>query len=98
MVGKSANTAQIIDTTGRFEVDSWFYTPTTIRLVRDDVTQWEFDGTVPNGFQFQAAEVARQIAAGQTESPVMSWDDTRDIMTLMDGIRAQIGVVFPNER
>lgn len=97
MVGKSANTAQIIGTTGRFEVDGWFYTPTTIRLVRDDVTQWEFDGRVENGFQFQAAEVARQIAAGATESPVMTWEDTREIMTLMDHIRAQIGVVFPNE-
>lgn len=98
MVGKSANTAQIIGTTGRIEVDSWFYTPTTIRLVRDDVTQWEFDGSAPNGFQFQAAEVARQIAAGATESPVMTWEDTREIMALMDQIRAQIGVVFPNER
>ena len=98
MVGKSANTAQIIGTTGRFEVDSWFYTPTTIRLVRDDVTQWEFDGHVDNGFQFEAAEVARGIAAGLTESPVMTWQDTRDIMHLLDEVRAQIGEVFPNER
>lgn len=98
MVGKSANTAQIIGTTGRFEVDSWFYVPTKIRLVRDDVTHWEFDGTVENGFQFQAAEVARQITAGQTESPVMSWDDTREIAALLDDARAQVGVIFPNER
>lgn len=98
MVGKSANTAQIIGTTGRFEVDGWFYTPTTIRLVRDDVTQWEFDGHVDNGFQFQAAEVARCIADGLTESPIMTWQDTREVMALMDGIRSQIGVVFPNER
>jgi len=98
MVGKSANTAQIIGTTGRFEVDGWFYTPTKIRLVRDDVMEWEFDGTVPNGFQFQAAEVARCIAAGLTESPIKTWEDTREVMAILDKVRAQIGVVYPNEK
>ena len=97
MVAKSANTAQIIGTTGRFEVDGWFYTPTTIRLVRDDVTEWEFDGRVDNGFQFQAAEVARCIADGLSESPIKTWQDTREVMALLDKIRAQIGVVYPNE-
>ena len=98
MVAKSANTAQIIGTTGRFEVDGWFYTPTTIRLVRDDVTEWEFDGRVDNGFQFQAAEVARCIAAGVSESPIKTWEDTREVMAILDKIRAQIGVVYPNEK
>lgn len=98
MVSKSANTAQVIGTTGRIEIDGWFYTPTTLRVVRDDVTVREYDGRVENGFQFQAAEVARQIGAGATESPIMTWEDTREVMALMDEIRAQIGVVFPNEK
>lgn len=98
MVSKSANTAQVIGTTGRIEIDGWFYTPTTMRVVRDDVTVREFDGRVANGFQFQAAEVARCIAAGLTESATMAWRDTREVMALMDGIRNQIGLVYPNER
>ncbi len=98
MVSKSANTAQIIGTKGRIEVDGWFYTPTTIRVVKDDVTIREFDGRVDNGFQFQAAEVARGIAAGLTESPIMPWKATREVMALMDLIRSQIGVRYPNEQ
>ena len=98
MVSKSANTAQVIGTTGRVEIDGWFYTPTTLRVVRDDVTVREFDGRVENGFQFQAAEVARCIDAGLTESPIMTWQDTRDVMRLLDEVRAQIGLVYPNER
>lgn len=98
MVSKSANTAQVIGTTGRVEIDGWFYTPTTLRVVRDDVAVREFDGRVDNGFQFQAAEVARCIDAGLTESPIMTWQDTRDVMRLLDEVRAQIGLVYPNER
>ena len=98
MVSKSANTAQIIGTKGRIEVDGWFYTPTTIRVVKDDVTIREFDGRVDNGFQFQAAEGGRGIAAGLTESPIMPWKATREVMALMDVVRAQIGLRYPNEQ
>lgn len=98
MVSKSANTAQVIGTAGRVEIDGWFYTPTTLRVVRDDVTVREFDGRVPNGFQYQAAEVARCVDAGLKESPIMTWQDTRDVMRLLDEVRAQIGVVYPDER
>ncbi|MCB2413124.1 Gfo/Idh/MocA family oxidoreductase [Demequina sp. TTPB684] len=98
MVSKSANTAQIIGTKGRIEVDGWFYVPTTIRVVKDDVTIREFDGRVDNGFQFQAAEVARGIAAGLTESPIMPWKATREVMALMDLVRGQIGLRYPNEQ
>jgi len=98
MVGKSANIAQVVGTTGRVHIDGWFYTPTSMQVVRDDVVVREFDGRVDNGFQFQAAEVARCIAEGLTQSPVMSWQDTRDVMQLLDGVRERIGVVYPNEK
>lgn len=98
MVSKSANNALIAGTKGFIEVKGWFYTPTSFTVTLLDGGSRTFDGTVDNGFQFQAAEAARCITAGLTESPVMSWTDTREILALMDGIRAQIGLAYPNER
>ncbi|WP_284327848.1 hypothetical protein [Demequina litorisediminis] len=59
---------------------------------------WTYDGDAPNGFQFEAAEVARGVAAGLTESPLHTLEHSLEIMRIMDEVRAQIGVVYPNER
>lgn len=56
--------------------------------------------TVPyegNGYQFQALEVMRCLREGLLESPVMPLDETLQIMQTMDAIRAQWGLVYPNE-
>lgn len=57
----------------------------------------EWDGSVPNGFQFEAAEVARCVAAGRRESERMTWDSSRAVMAVMDEARRQVGVVYPGE-
>ena len=49
------------------------------------------------GLQYEAAEVARRVAAGERESPRMSWRSTLEVMHTMDEIRAQIGVAYPGE-
>ncbi|MDR0417374.1 MAG: hypothetical protein LBH76_08725, partial [Propionibacteriaceae bacterium] len=47
------------------------------------------------GFQYEAAEVARQVAAGALESPTMPWQATLDVLKIMDEVRRQLGVRFP---
>lgn len=42
-----------------------------------------------NGYQFQFDEVARCLAEGRTESPIMPLDDTLAVMRTMDRLRAQ---------
>ncbi len=93
----SGNTARIVGTEGRLEFEGNFYTPTVVRLVKGDDVVAEYDARVDNGFQFQAAEVARCVATGVTESPLMTWQDSREVMAIMDEVRSQIGLVYPNE-
>ncbi|PPF41925.1 oxidoreductase [Pseudoclavibacter sp. AY1F1] len=57
----------------------------------------EWDATVPGGFQFEAAEFARLLASGATQSAVMPWQATVEIMEILDQARAAIGVVYPGE-
>ena len=89
--------AMIAGTEGRIEIEDTFYAPTRWRLTRKDGTVWEYDGRVPNGFQYEAAAVARGIASGATESAELPLSETLSIMEALDEIRAQIGETYPGE-
>lgn len=97
MLAKTAVVASITGTQGRIDIDGMFYNPNTFTLTRNDGTSWTYDGRCENGFQFQAAEVARLVSEGKTESPRQTLDDSIAVMRIMDEVRAQVGVVYPNE-
>jgi len=52
---------------------------------------------VGNGYNYEADEVARCIAAGKTESDVMPLDETLSLAKTMDAMRAQWGLKYPME-
>ena len=89
--------AAISGTEGRIEVEGRFYGPASFTVTRRDGDAWTFSHPLAKGLQYEAAEVARRVAAGETESPRMSWRGTLEVMHTMDEIRAQIGVSYPGE-
>ncbi len=93
------NRACIVGTLGRIEVDRTWYSPTGFRVHDNDNTVIEsFDGAVAGrGMQFQADEAERLIGAGLIASPLMPPQQSVEIMGLLDGIRAQIGLRYPGE-
>lgn len=97
--GAGANTAQIVGTEARIEIDRVWYTPTSFRVVSPDGDVLEeFDGTVDGrGMQFQAEAAERFVAAGALSSDVLPIDETVAIMGVLDEVRRQIGVVYPGE-
>jgi predicted dehydrogenase len=94
---KTPTTAAISGTEGTITVEGSFYAPTSFRVQRRDGRAWTFEQPVEHGLQYEAAEVARRVAEGATESPRMTWADTLGVMRTMDEIRAQVGVVYPGE-
>lgn len=50
-----------------------------------------------NGYNYEAAEVARCVREGRLESQTMPLDESCVIMGVMDAIRAQWGLVYPCE-
>ena len=52
---------------------------------------------VANGYNYEAAEVANCVRAGQLESAIMPLDESLSIMQTMDAIRAQWGMKYPME-
>ena len=51
-----------------------------------------------NGFEEQIIEVCECIKNSKTESETMPVDKSIEILKQMDEIRAQVGVIYPNER
>ncbi|MBB2924752.1 Gfo/Idh/MocA family protein [Cellulomonas cellasea] len=94
---KTPTTAAISGTEGFIHVASNFYGPSSFRVQRRDGRVWTFEQPGKKGLQYEAAEVARRIAAGDTQSPLMTWDHTVEVMRTLDAVRAQVGVVYPGE-
>lgn len=93
--GASRNAASITGTDGRIDLPVEFYMPREFTLNRPgraaETFQFPFEGI---GYQFEAAEVQRCLLAGELESPLMTHATTLEIMTLLDTIRDEIGVVY----
>jgi predicted dehydrogenase len=89
--------AHLSGTEGHVQVEGSFYAPTSFTVTRNDGARWSFERPAKQGLQYEAAEVARRVAAGETESPRMTWQGTLDVMRTMDEVRRQIGVTYPGE-
>jgi len=63
----------------------------------NDGSRWTYDRPAVKGLQYEAAEVARCVAEGRTESERMTWQGTIDVLETMDEVRRQIGVAYPGE-
>lgn len=94
---KTPTTSSISGTEGYVRVAGSFYGPTSFRVARRDGRQWTFEQPFARGLQYEAAEVARRIADGDTESPRLTWQHTLDVMRTMDEVRRQVGVAYPGE-
>lgn len=97
---RGPNTAAVLGSEGRLDIDAIWYTPAavTVRGAGGEVVE-RFEHPVGGrGMQYQAAEVERLLASGQTASPMMTPQDSVAVMATMDEVRAAIGVRYPSEQ
>ncbi|QLD10712.1 Gfo/Idh/MocA family protein [Microbacterium oleivorans] len=97
--GAGPNTAHVVGTAGRVEISGVWYAATDFRVISPDgelIEEYrsEIDG---RGMQFQALEAEALVAAGRVDGDILPIAETVDIMGLLDDIRAQIGVRYPQE-
>jgi predicted dehydrogenase len=95
MVGATAITASITGTTGRIDLPEPFYRPGAAVLHRagaePETIPTELTG---GGYQYEAIEVQRCLAAGLAESPLVPHAATLEMMALLDDVKARIGVSY----
>ena len=93
------NTAAIIGTEGRIEVDAVWYSPTTFTVfdAAGEVIE-RFDTAVAHrGMQFQAWEFERRIREGDRSPAILPARESVRIMETLDTVRAQIALSYPGE-
>ena len=89
LLADSPTTATITGSKGYITVDPIFYRPQSFTFHPAAGTAQTYrlnlDG---HGYTYQAAEVARRLRAGLTESPLMPLAETVSIMRTLDAVRA----------
>jgi predicted dehydrogenase len=94
------NTAVILGTEGRIEIDPVWYTPTSFTVFDGaDTIIEQYENTVTHrGMQYQAWEAERRVAEGtSTAGTVLPPEESVRIMDALDEIRGQIGLRYPGE-
>ncbi|HEX4789215.1 MAG TPA: Gfo/Idh/MocA family oxidoreductase [Actinospica sp.] len=95
---RSPNAASINGTDGRIVIPRPWGRISPVELIMNDgttlVTTLPHEG---HGLRHQAAEVARALRAGETESPVVPLDESLAVMRTLDLVRERIGLVYPGE-
>ncbi|AZI57362.1 gfo/Idh/MocA family oxidoreductase [Nakamurella antarctica] len=97
---KTPTSASISGTAARIEIPGLFYNPASVSLISRDGSTLTWDAnhlTGNSGLCFQAAEVARLIAAGAPHSELLPSTETIQILETVDEIRRQIGVTLPGD-
>ncbi|RKN39090.1 Gfo/Idh/MocA family protein [Micromonospora endolithica] len=95
MVGATPLVASITGTGGRIDLPTPFFRPGSFTLHRAGADpETHTAELVGNGYQYEAEEVQRCLAAGLRESPLVPHAATLEVMALLDDIRAQIGVDY----
>jgi len=93
------NTASIVGTDARIDIDEVWYTPTTFRVVLPDGTVAEeyASDVAGRGMEYQAMAAERLVGEGTIEGDILPIAESVAIMGTLDEIRAQIGVRYPRE-
>ncbi|MBO0744506.1 MAG: Gfo/Idh/MocA family oxidoreductase [Candidatus Dormibacteraeota bacterium] len=104
MLARMPTGAAVGGTEATLQFDEPFYQPRGFTLSRSRLqgggsVRWQ-DETgigVPDGLCYQAAALARYVAEGRTESPLLGLDESIAIMETLDEARHQLGAYLPGE-
>jgi scyllo-inositol 2-dehydrogenase (NADP+) len=97
LVAQTEVVAAIYGEKGTIVFDNWWFTPVPIHLITPDgkknTIPLEFIG---NGYNYEATAVIQCLEQGKLQSDLMSWDDSLLLIDMLDAIRKEIGLVYPD--
>ncbi len=93
------NTAHIVGSEGRIDIDRIWYTSAgfTHYSSAGDVVERHNADAEGRGMHLQAIAAEQYVSAGNFSGELLTLDDSVEIMGTLDEIRRQIGVVYPGE-
>ena len=95
----AVNEAYIFGTEGYIKIEDVFAVPTKASLViNKTVKEVLEEPVIGNALNYEAEEVMRCLRAGIKESPLMSLDESVQIMEIMDNLRKPWGLIYSNDK
>ncbi|PKO13767.1 MAG: dehydrogenase [Chloroflexi bacterium HGW-Chloroflexi-10] len=85
---------------GYLRIHREFWRPEKISIISgrnltEELLEFPISG---NGMEYEAQHVIDCLTSGKTQSDMMSWQVSRDLMAMMDTLRAQWGLRYPGEK
>ena len=94
-----SNTAVVIGSKGRIEIDPVWFTATSFTVLRNDNSiseRFEYPLTT-RGMEYQVMEFESLVAQGKTSGTILPVLESVQIMECLDEVRRQIGLKYPGE-
>ncbi len=95
---RTLHEARIFGTEGSIYMPGFWHTSEVTLMKTDHEAETAAPVRVGNGYNYEAAEVCRCLRAGLKESPVIPLSETLAMMRIMDELRQQWGLVYPQEK
>jgi predicted dehydrogenase len=87
--------AEVHGETGKIVFEHLWFCPGNLKIVRPDGEVEKLN--IPfksNGYNYEAEEVVRCLKAGKTQSDIMSWNDSLELIDMLDSIRKETGIIY----
>ena len=83
---------------GHLTLNPRWFMPTDITIWKEGGEEIKIENMLDEGwgYQFDAAHVMKCLDEGKIESDKMSWQTTLDLMAILDRIRIDAGIFFPD--
>ncbi|MCR9251360.1 MAG: Gfo/Idh/MocA family oxidoreductase [bacterium] len=79
---------------GTIKLNTRFHEPTTVSLITEDSTSEKSFDYDTIGYSYEAQHVMECLWQGKKESPLMAWQDSLELISLLDEVRIQIGLQY----
>lgn len=80
---------------GIIKINSRFHQPTSVTLVYDGKEETLEFGYKSIGYNFEILHFNELLRQGKTESPIMTYDFSLNLIKLLDEVRQRIGLEYP---
>ncbi|WP_309123831.1 Gfo/Idh/MocA family oxidoreductase [Arthrobacter sp.] len=99
IVASCPGTATVSGTAGWLTASTPQCNPSELTITTNDgVSRVEAFAQIGSNYVYQLREVTRCIQEGMVESPTMPWADSIATMDLLDSVRTQVGIQYPNDQ
>ena len=94
---KSDMTAKISGTDGQIHIPDPWHVPQGFTLIKNDKKEYFDLPTKGIGFSHEIIECHHCIRKNQIESEIWSHQNSLDLITILDNVREQVGLKYPQE-